>query len=885
MHNLYLLPRCPDFSDTPSAALPADAGLPQHLAERTRPLTAHAPVAGRRMVLYWMHHALRSTENPALDVAITLAARLRLPVLAVLTVPDASPWASDRFHTFVLQGAAELAASLQARGVRLALSVRTADTRSDAPGLPSLFSQAALVVTDEMPVRPWRDWIDAAARQADAAATPLWAVDGACVVPMQLAGRWYDRAFAYRDATRKLRSARLGKPWTDVAADLPALTGELPIPCVDPATLNDAAIADLCARCDIDHTVGPVPHTRGGMAAALARWNTFCSTAIGRYAKRRNDALQPEAVSRMSAYLHYGMIAPTRVAREAHELMKSGRGGPAGEGAEKWLDELLVWRELAYTACFYLPDHDRLSAVPDWARRTLAAHQRDPRPALPSEDTLSRGRTGDTLWDAAQRSLLIHGELHNNVRMTWGKALLQWTPDAATALKRLIDLNHRYALDGRDPSSFGGILWCLGLFDRPFEPERPILGSVRPRPTAEHAERLDPNAYLRLCTRPAAPRPATPRPGHRRPRVLVVGAGLAGAWCARTLADQGMEVTLVDKGRGPGGRTSTRRADGLAWDHGAQYFTFRSRHLQRFADAWMHAGLLAKWHPRVRHMAPSTSEQPDSRWLVAVPGNNALCAHLVSDAQQAGATVRFGVQLASLTREPESGLWSAAPAEGEPLGPFDAVALAIPPANAGPLLTSAGLTDLAAHVSTVRMAPTWALMLAWDKAPDPLAAADVLRWPAPDTAASPDQPVASPLAWAARDRSKPGRSAGASDTWVLHASHAWSAAHVDDPPEAVTEALLAALAQAVGAPLPPPQTAIAHRWRYAAVTAPCPESCLWHATGVAVGGDWCGARASRVEGALLSGSAMAGRLLSWAAMTAATGADAPAEAASLFTEP
>ncbi len=120
---------------------------------------------------------------------------------------------------------------------------------------------------------------------------------------------------------------------------------------------------------------------------------------------------------------------------------------------------------------------------------------------------------------------------------------------------------------------------------------------------------------------------------------------------------------------------------------------------------------------------------------------------------------------------------------------------------------------------------------------------------------------------------------------MLHASHAWSAAHVDDPPEAVTEALLAALAQAVGAPLPPPQTAIAHRWRYAAVTAPCPESCLWHAAGVAVGGDWCGARASRVEGALLSGSAMAGRLLSWAAMTAATGADAPAEAASLFTEP
>ena len=102
-----------------------------------------------------------------------------------------------------------------------------------------------------------------------------------------------------------------------------------------------------------------------------------------------------------------------------------------------------------------------------------------------SWETLARGRTGDRLWDVARRSLLIHGELHNNVRMTWGKARLNWTSDAQSALAMMIDLNHRYALDGQDPASFGGILWCLGQFDRPFPPARPILGIVRDRSTAE----------------------------------------------------------------------------------------------------------------------------------------------------------------------------------------------------------------------------------------------------------------------------------------------------------------------------------------------------------------------------------------------------------------
>ena len=168
-----------------------------------------------------------------------------------------------------------------------------------------------------------------------------------------------------------------------------------------------------------------------------------------------------------------------------------------------------------------------MNAIPEWARQTLADHRSDRRPQIYSWETLARGQTGDKLWDAAQRSLLMHGELHNNVRMTWGKALLNWTPDAETALAMMLDLNHRYALDGRDPASYGGILWCLGQFDRPFKPPRPIFGMVRSRSTREHAQRLDTDLYLQQTTRALT---------GTEVRVAVVGAGMSGLICAPRLA-------------------------------------------------------------------------------------------------------------------------------------------------------------------------------------------------------------------------------------------------------------------------------------------------------------------------------------------------------------
>jgi deoxyribodipyrimidine photo-lyase len=64
------------------------------------------------------------------------------------------------------------------------------------------------------------------------------------------------------------------------------------------------------------------------------------------------------------------------------------------------------------------------------------------------------------------------------MRMLWGKNILKWTTRPRDALSVMIELNNKYAIDGRDPNSYSGIFWILGRYDRPW-PERPVFGKVR----------------------------------------------------------------------------------------------------------------------------------------------------------------------------------------------------------------------------------------------------------------------------------------------------------------------------------------------------------------------------------------------------------------------
>jgi predicted NAD/FAD-dependent oxidoreductase len=116
-----------------------------------------------------------------------------------------------------------------------------------------------------------------------------------------------------------------------------------------------------------------------------------------------------------------------------------------------------------------------------------------------------------------------------------------------------------------------------------------------------------------------------------QPTVAVVGAGISGLTCARTLADYGLPVTVFEKSRGVGGRMATRRSDNVAaFDHGAQYFTVRDERFQNCVDSWQHAGLVQRWTGRIVSLHDQDTEQDKSSTarFVACPGMNAICRHL-----------------------------------------------------------------------------------------------------------------------------------------------------------------------------------------------------------------------------------------------------------------
>ncbi len=803
-----------------------DHSLPPHLAERFRWLvgpeqTTHG--AGE-FVLYWMHNAIRAHENPALDVAICLARQNGLPLLVYHGLSEDYPYASDRFHAFILQGQRVVQRELRDRGIEAHFHLQRDGCRG--PHLKSLTRRAAVLVTEEMPVQPLVGWLE---RLSIRTTTPIAMVDASCIVPVSLLKRPYTRAFEFRSATKALYEQRIDRLYPEQPIDVVMFGDAIPFESLD---LQDSCLSSLIAGCRIDHSIAPVVDTPGGSRAGYARWDRFKQSGLASYDQRRNDAASHDGPSRMSAYLHFGMVSPLRIAREASEL---ARDQPA---AKKFLDELLIWRELAFHFCFHNADIiDTLDALPDWSRKTLDAHCRDERSKNCSWETLARARTDQPLWDACQRSLLKHGELHNNLRMTWGKAFLNWARTPGRAFHLTLDLNHRYALDGRDPSSYGGVLWCFGQFDRPFEPESEIFGNVRTRSIEQHQSRIDLPKFGRIVDRPIATNP---------PTVAIIGAGIGGLIAARTLKDHGLDVTVFDKSRGVGGRMATKRSRAsdisLSFDHGAQYFTARDHRFCRYVDSWIHDAVVQPWVGRIVELGSGGNviqEKSATPRYVGVPGMNQVAKHMAKDL-----TLRLETTISAVRRASDS-TWSLIDNEGKWQGDFDSVIFNCPPIQSAAILN--GQSSIAEQFASAQMSPTWAVMLS----------AAGLRGLEFDGAFINE----GPLSWIAREASKPGRPTMAdSENWVLHASTDWSKANIERSGEEVTTDLLKAFESSTGHPLGTVGYAVAHRWRYAIPSTPLANDCLWDSDKlIGACGDWCGG--PRIEGAFLSGMAVAGSLL------------------------
>jgi len=165
------------------------------------------------------------------------------------------------------------------------------------------------------------------------------------------------------------------------------------------------------------------------------------------------------------------------------------------ESKDAFLEELIVRRELSFNFTLHNDKYNSLEALPSWVQKTMREHVNDQRQFVYSLEELENAQTHDELWNAAQREMVITGEMHNYVRMLWGKNVISWTRSYEEAFAILEHLNNKYCLDGRDPNTYAGILWCFGKHDRPWM-ERPVFGTIRYMTTRSTGKKFDSKKYI-----------------------------------------------------------------------------------------------------------------------------------------------------------------------------------------------------------------------------------------------------------------------------------------------------------------------------------------------------------------------------------------------------
>lgn len=422
-------------------------------------------------VVYWMWHEQRAEDNWALLYAQKQALALRVPLIVAFVLAPSYLGARNRSCAFMLQGLRETVRRLQE--LRMGFAFLKGDP-ADAVGTFTQACKASLLVLEFCPLRLNRLWQN---QLAQSLAIPVVEVDAHNIVPCRTV------------STKEEYAARTIRP--KIQRLLPEFLCSFPTPQAHPFP------SDTLLQPDWDQLIqANVRDTRllsppqAGADAAHRTLEQFIQKRLMRYAAQRNDP-NARATSELSPYLHFGQIAPQRVALRVLEHTAASE-----ENAAAFLEELVVRRELSDNYCLHNQAYDTLAGLPGWGRESLELHRRDQRSHVYSHETFEQARTHDPLWNAAQNQLLATGRMHGYMRMYWAKKILEWTPDPETALETALKLNNGYSLDGRDPNGYVGVLWSVGgLHDRAFK-ERPVFGKIRYMNAAGCRRKFNADAYV-----------------------------------------------------------------------------------------------------------------------------------------------------------------------------------------------------------------------------------------------------------------------------------------------------------------------------------------------------------------------------------------------------
>ena len=437
-----------------------------------------APARDGKCVVYWMQRAQRGRDNHAVNLAVQVANELGLPLLVYFAGISNFPHANLRHYVFLNQGLPDIEADLAERNISFVM--RRAPHESHERLIAD--ASAAFVIGDENPMREPEKWRQHLAAKLK---VPFWTVDTDVIVPSKLIDKAQYGAYTIRPRLYRLLPEYLvpyENPHAEHAWKRPK------------GFLADSVHEDMTKGWkDLDRSVAPVEAWVGGMHAGLKRLKLFTTKMLPEYEVQRNHP-ETDGTSNMSPYLHYGHVGPQTIALAVDAAVKANK--TLQSARDSYFNELIAWRELAINFVKYTPDYDTANHAADWAKKTIAEHASDEREHLYTLAQLEGAETYDELWNAAQIQMVRHGWMHNYLRMYWGKKILEWTPDAATAVKYAVHLNDKYFLDGRDPNGYAGIAWAIvGKFDRAWN-ERAIFGKIRYMSGASTGRKFNSKRYI-----------------------------------------------------------------------------------------------------------------------------------------------------------------------------------------------------------------------------------------------------------------------------------------------------------------------------------------------------------------------------------------------------
>ncbi|MDZ7807777.1 MAG: hypothetical protein U5K71_11770 [Gracilimonas sp.] len=461
-------------------------------------------------VLYWMQINRRFQYNYALEYAVALANKFDKPLLIYEGLNVSYPWASDRIHTFMMQGMKENLDYAKEQSLNF-YSYLEPEPKAGKGLIYELAENAVSVVSDEYPVFIIKTHNENVGDKLD---VPYTTIDSNGIIPLGVTDKDPYSAYLFRKVMQKhFLEAFTHPPKKDPLDELKnRAIVELPDSFTEKYPRSDEYLNDIeetVSSLPIDHDVKTAELT-GTRQAALGKLGHFIAHNLHQYDDKRNDP-DARASSGLSPWLHFGKISEYEIVKTVFDHQPEGwdldditpnNGKNSGffngdPNVESFLDEVITWREVGFHFAHHRPDYDQFESLPDWALKTMGEHEDDEREYIYSLEEFEQSKTHDEIWNAAQTELRQTGVMHNYLRMLWGKKIIEWTPDYRTALDYMIELNNKYALDGRDPNSYSGIFWCFGRFDRAWQ-ERPIFGKLRYMTSDSTRKKVKLDRYLNM---------------------------------------------------------------------------------------------------------------------------------------------------------------------------------------------------------------------------------------------------------------------------------------------------------------------------------------------------------------------------------------------------